>query len=993
MTERSTGSPQRSFSFGPFVLVPELQLLTEGETQVRVGGRALELLTALVERPGELVSKSELFSRAWPNTFVEHSNLKVNIAALRRALREGQGGVRYIATVSGRGYRFVSAVHTSERDALLRHTASTSSHTHNLPSATSRIVGRDEVIDAVYRQCEATRLVTIVGAGGIGKTTVALAVAERAIPSAEHGVWFVDLATLSDPTLVPSAIATAIRLPVHSANIQTALSAYLKEKSVMLVLDNCEHVIDAVASSAEQILADAAGARILATSREPLRARGEQIYRLSPLETPPDSRELGIADVIAFPAVRLFIERAAACSKDFTADDDQAPAIAEICRKLDGMALAIELAASHVDAFTVREILNLLDDRFRLLKGPRTGPERHQTLAATLDWSYHLLSDTERQLFQRLSVFAGTFGLESACAVGTDDKLDNIAVVEALAGLVSKSLVSAEAGGTETHYRLLDTTRQYALIKLTEHGELDRSRRRHAEHLRAVAERAATEWGTRPAPQWFASYGRKIDDIRSALSWAFAGNRDLPIGIALTVAAMPFWDHLSLVEECRACVEQALESDKDGSLCARDEMKLRTALGTALLHTRGPLPEVKQVWTRALQLAEQLDDGEYQLRCLWGLCDYHTWTGDHRSALAIVERIRAVAIARRDFAASVNIDRQAGTALRYLGDFAGARDHLERMINRYVPPLVQADIARFQFDPRLAARGTLANVLWLQGYPDQAIQTARGQLAEAQATGHALALCNALVHTACPIALFVGDLATAERLLAMIEDHVARHAMTVWAAMGRCLRGEWLLKRGDASGLPIFRDALQELFDVGMRMRYPAHLANLAEGLAAHGEVEAARVAIDDAIALSASTAEVWCMPELLRIKGDVLCSAEATCAAAEEHYLQALEWARRQGGASWELRTAISLAGLWHRSGKHEQAERVLSSAYSRFGEGFGTRDVRKARWFLDDMRRVRGRRTVATISTRARRPVACPAANDVYPTVKVDGESDSNP
>lgn len=968
-------------------------MLTEGEAEVRVGGRALEILAALVERPGELISKSELFSRAWPNTFVDESNLKVNIAALRRALKEGQDGVRYIATVSGRGYRFVSAVRTSERDGLLRDSGSTSSRAHNLPSATTRIVGRADIIDALQRQCEAARLVTIVGAGGIGKTTVALAVAERAIATSEHGVWFVDLATLSDPALVLSAIATAIRLPVHSANIQTALSAYLEKRRLTLVLDNCEHVVDAVASCAERILADAPGTRILATSREPLRARGEQIYRLTPLETPPASGHLGIADIMAFPAVQLFIERAKACAKDFSADDEHAPAIAEICRKLDGMALAIEFAASRVDAFSVREILNLLDDRFRLLKGQRTAPERHQTLAATLDWSYDLLSATERRLFQRLSVFAGTFSLESACAIGSDDELDETTVIEALASLVGKSLVSAEAGRAETNYRLLDTTRHYAVLKLTEHGELDRSRRRHAEHLRAVAERAAAEWGTRPAAQWFASYAPKVDDIRSALNWAFADDRDLSIGIALTVAALPFWDHLSLVEECRACVERALESARSGSLAASDEMKLRMALGTALLHTRGPLPEVRQVWTRALQLAEQLD-GEYQLRCLWGLCDYHTWTGDHRSALAIAERIRTVAIARRDFAASINIDRQAGTALRYLGDFAGARDHLERMIDRYIPPLVQADIARFQFDPRLAARGTLANVLWLQGYPDQAIQTARGQLAEAQTTGHALALCNALVHTACPVALFVGDLATAERLLAMIEDHVARHAMTVWGAMGRCLRGELLLKRGDASGLAILRDALRDLAEVGMRMRYPAHLGNFAEGLAAHGEIEAARVAIDDAIALSASTAEVWCMPELLRIKGDVLACVEATRAAAEERYLQALEWARRQGALSWELRAAISLAGFWHRSGRDEQAEGLLSSVYGRFSEGLGTRDVQKARWFLEDLRRVHGRRTVATIGTRARGPMACPAANDVYITVKAgDGGSDSSP
>jgi predicted ATPase/DNA-binding winged helix-turn-helix (wHTH) protein len=927
----------------------------EGETRVRIGSRALEILAALVERPGELVGKGELLSRAWPNSFVEESNLRVNVAALRRTLGERPGGPRYIAAVSGRGYRFVSPVRVFEPDAISRDGAPAVSRAHNLPIVTARIIGRGDAIETILRQVEASRFVTIVGAGGIGKTTVALAVAERMRAHVEHGAWFVDLAPLSDPALVPGAIAAALGLTVHSTDAGAALGAFLRDRRLALVLDNCEHIIDGVAFCAERILADAAGVRVLATSREPLRARGEHVHRLPPLATPPDSRGLGAADVMAFPAVELFVERAAASSRDFSLSDADAAAAAEICRKLDGVALAIELAATRIDAFGIREILDLLDDRFRLLKGGRTVQKRHQTLTATLDWSYDLLSESERTILRRLSVFAGTFSLESACAIAAD--LGRAELLDGLANLVAKSLVSAEAGKVTTHYRLLDTTRGYALQKLTENREIDGLRQSHAQHLRDLAERAESEWGTRSTAEWFDDYGRKVDDLRSALSWAFTDGRDVSIGVALTVAAIPFWEHLSLVEECRACVERALEASTDGSLRNRDEMKLRTALGTTLLHTRGPLVQVRLAWTRALRLAEQLDDTEYQLRCLWGLCDYHTWTGDHHSALAIADRIRALAIDKGDFTAGINVDRQTGTALRYLGELPEARRRLERMIGLYVPAVVRSDIARFQLDPRLAARGTLANVLWLQGYPEQAVQMARRQLEGAQAADHALALCNALVHTACPIALFVGDLAAAERFLALIQDHVAEHAMTVWNAMGRCLRGEWLLKRGDASGLAVLREALDELSAVGFRMRYPAHLGTFAEGLAAHGEVDAARVAIEDAIALSTGNGEVWCMPELLRIKGDVLCLARAAEAtrAAEDQYRQALDLARRQGALSWELRAAISLAELRRQSGGREQAEALLSSTYNRFEEGFGTRDVQRARSLLDDMRRAR--------------------------------------
>lgn len=922
----------------------------DGGTPVRIGSRALELLIALVERPGELVSKGDLLARAWPDTFVEESNLKVNIAALRRALGDGPSGAQYIATVSGRGYRFVSPVQVSDPDAMARDHAPPTSRAHNLPNATTRIVGRGDVIDAVLRQCEASRLVTLVGAGGIGKTTVALAVAERAIWTVKHGVWFIDLAPLRDPALVPDAIANALGLAVHSANTGAALSAFLLARQLILVLDNCEHVIDAAAACAERILSDAADVRILATSREPLRARGEQVYRLDPLETPPESQGARAAEIMAFAAVELFVERAAASHRGFRLDDADAPVVAEICRRLDGMALAIELAAARVDALQVREILGLLDDRFRLLKGRRTAPERHQTLIATLDWSYDLLSETERTLLRRLSVFAGTFGLESACAVAVDADIDRFRLIEDLAYLVAKSLVVAETAAAATQYRLLDTTRTYASRKLAEGNELGGLRQRHAEHLRDLAGRAEAEWETLPTAEWRAHYGPRVDDIRSALNWAFAGSRDVLVGVALTVAAIPFWEHLSLVEECRACVARALDNAANGSLPMRDEMKLRTALGTTLLHTRGPLPQVKRLWTRALQLAEQLGDTEYQLRCLWGLCDYHTWTGDHRSALAIANNLRAVAIDKKDLAAGVNVDRQVGTALRYLGDLAEARQQLERMISRYVAPVARSDIARFQLDPRLAARGTLANVLWLQGYPDQAVQMARQQLDGARAADHALALCNALVHAACPIALFTGDLVAAERLLTEIQDHVAKHAMVIWSAMGRCLRGEWLLARGDASGLGVLRDALHELSGVGFRMRYAAHLAAFAKGLAAQDDSEAARVAIDEAIALSERSGEIWCLPELLRIKGDVLClagSAEASL-AAEQLYLQALAQARRQGALSWELRIAISLAEFRDRSGASEGADDLLLSTYHRFEEGFGTRDLQRARSLL---------------------------------------------
>lgn len=954
-----------SYSFGSYVLVPERQLLMRDHTTVRVGSRALEILAALIERPGELVSKAELVSRAWPDTFVEESNLKVNVAALRRALGDAPDGTPYIATVSGRGYRFVFPVSVSGQIDASVTARSQDARAHNLPVPTTRLVGRDHAVDAIRRTLEASRLLTIVGPGGVGKTRLALAIAGRLTAAFEHGVWFVDLAAVNDATLVPTSIATAMGLRVHSANIKAAIAAFAADREFMLVLDNCEHVIESVAACTEALLADAARVRILATSREPIRVPGEQVYRLPPLDAPPEMSRLSAAAALTFPAVELFVERAAGSCGDFMLNDGNAPVVAEICRRLDGLALAIELAAPRLDAFSASELLGFLAEQSHVLSDRRCGDSRHHTLAATLEWSYGLLAEPERVLLRRLSVFASAFSIESACAVAVDRGRARSDCIHAVANLVAKSLVSTERGEFGTQYRLLDTTRTYVQQKLAESGEDDSLRHRHAEHLLELAKRAEAEWKIRPTAHWLADYGRKMDDIRSALRWALSGNRNAALGVALTVAALPFWEHLSLVEECRAAVEIALSSRFIKLRNAGDDMKLQFAYGTALLHTRGPLLEVQAAWTTALGCAESLRDTDYRLRCLWGLCDYFTWTGDHRSALAMAEKFRVLATDRGDVDARNNVDRQTGTALRYLGELAEAQRHLERMIARYIPPVARSDTARFQLDPRSAARGTLANVTWLQGHPEKAVAMAQRQLEEARAAQHALALCNAVIHTTCPIALLTGDLPAAERLLVGIEAHVAEHAMTVWSIMSRCLRAEWLLRGGDASGLPMLRSALDELLAVHFRMRCPFYMGIYAAALGTHGDVDAGRTAIDEAIALSASTGETWCMPELLRIKADLLSkeSTHRTAETAEALYMQALDLARRQGALSWELRAATDLAEHWLRKDQGAKAAGVLAPIYRRFQDGFATRDLLTARTLLNGLGDA-GKRRVATAS-----------------------------
>jgi predicted ATPase/DNA-binding winged helix-turn-helix (wHTH) protein len=428
----------------------------------------LDILIALVERPGQLISKHELMALVWPDTVVEEGNLKVHVAGLRRALGDGLGGRRYLINVPGRGYRFVAPVLLLEEPQRPAPYIATSNEQHNLPTQLTRLIGRREIIGNLIQRLSIGRLLTIVGPGGIGKTAVALVMAERLIGVYEHGVWLIDLAPITDPRLVPTTLAAALKLEIRSENPLPSLIVALRDKQMLLLLDNCEHVIEAAATLATGILKGSRGVQILATSRESLRVEGESTYRLSGLESPPASGRLSAAEVSNFPAVQLFVERAAAAANEFELDDGDAPSVADICRDLDGIPLAIEFAAARVGAYGVQHIAARLQDRLRLLTGGhRTALPRHRTIKAALDWSYQLLDEEEKTLFRRLAIFVGGFTLEAS---GTAAAADGISpeIANRIASLVMKSLVVAEMVGEGVRFRLLETTRAYALAMLEE---------------------------------------------------------------------------------------------------------------------------------------------------------------------------------------------------------------------------------------------------------------------------------------------------------------------------------------------------------------------------------------------------------------------------------------------------------------------------------------------------------------------------------------------
>lgn len=943
-------------TFGPFSLLLTQRQLFEGDRAVRLGSRACEILCALVERPGQVISKQELIDRVWSNSTVDDASLRVHVAALRRALGDGHQGRRYIANVPGRGYRFVAPVAVS-REAVGAEPAADLTRQEpvrrrpDMPPPLARMVGRSEVVQALVEQLPRHRFVSIVGPGGIGKTTVAVAVADRLHGTFRDGVCFVDLAPLTDPQLVPSALAAQLGVGIRSDNPLPGLIGYLKEKEILVVLDSCEQVVEAAAALAEEALRGAKSTHILATSREPLRAEGERVHRLSPLGVPPNAAGLKAADALGFPSVQLFVERAATSLDAFELSDADAPLVAEICSRLDGIALAIEIAAGRVDTFGIAGLAGALNDRFQLaMRGRRTALPRHRTLGAALDWSYAQLPEVERLVLRRLAVFVGTFTMESAGAVLAGDDLSAAEAVDAIANLITKSLVSADIDRPIALYRLFDVTRAYARERLDESGERDRLARLHAAHFCALLEAAQVDWERRPAGAWLEHHRHLIDNVRVALDWAFSPSGDPVIGADLTLAAVPLWFALSLTSECAERIDQALAAPA-GNRSADCEMHLKAAHAWSLMQTRGQVPETEAAWRRVLEIAEQRGDIDYRLRAMWGLWSALLNRCELRPALALAQRFSELAATQADKTDLHVGDRMVGYIHHLMGEQTLARQHIERMLSHYKVPVIGAQIIRYVFDQRATAQCFLARILWLQGSADSAMSLVKSIVDGAQSGDDVLSLCQVLVQAACPLALFVGDLPRVERYVSTLIENAGRQGLEFWQAFGHCFQSVLFIRRGEVDrGLASLGASLEQLRGIRYGVYYAVFLGEYADALRRIGRAVEGLAAIDEALERCERNEERWYLPELLRIKGELVVQQSASAPhQAEACFRESIGWARRQKTSAWELRTATSLARWLNAQGRRAEARDCLLPVYGRFSEGLETADLRAARGLLD--------------------------------------------
>jgi predicted ATPase/DNA-binding winged helix-turn-helix (wHTH) protein len=931
-------------SFGPFKLLVNERLLTKEGVPVELGARALDILVVLTSAPNEIVSKKDLLSRVWPDVIVEEGSLRFHMNGLRKALGDGQGDARYITTLPGRGYCFVAPVSrpASPRDDT---PVVVGNFPHaNLPNRLSRVVGRDEDVLKLSAQLNASRFVTIVGAGGVGKTTVAIAVGHRLFDAFSGALLFVDLGMLGDPNLVTAGIASMFGLSVQSNDATPNLIAYLRNKRILLILDTCEHLVEAVAPLAASIIDAAPQVHVLATSREALRVEGEHIYRLDALACPPDDPGLTAAAVQTFPAAQLFMERALAGGARFDITDAEAPIVAGICRKLDGVALAIELAARRVESHGLQQTAALLDQRLTLLwLGSRTAPPRQKTLRATLDWSFGLLTELERVVLRRLAVFVGHFTLDAALEVVTGAALDRSTVLGAMDSLVAKSIVATSPLGAMMRYRLLDTTRAYALETGIEDADASDLSIRHAAYFRRWLEQSGKEWSTSSSGIERASHFAGINNVRAALEWCFSPGGNTKVGVPLAAAAVQVFLAMSLLPECHRWSQRAIFVLDETAAGGLDEMHLQAALGFSSSQMYGESNAVSEALNKSLTIAEQHGDTAHQAGLLNMEHISHARKGNLKTSLQYARRCGTIAATSDDPAVKAMAHAMLGRALQVTGDLAGSRAELDSLM-RILSQSHRGPIL-LSYDPHYHSYIALARTHWLQGYPAQALELARQAVEASEAMGHPAALALVLAGAA-SIFLWAGDLDNAQYHTDLSLSQAEANALGPLVAIGHGRKARLAILRGDTkAGVRDLQATLELLHAIRHEVLSTEFNIALAEGLAAIGRSDESKALIDGSIRQAEVSGEMFYMPELLRVKGGILQSMrEADIREVEICFKESLELSRRQGARAWELRTARDLAKFLADHGQIENARTLLQSVYAGFSEGFETADLKAA-------------------------------------------------
>jgi predicted ATPase/DNA-binding winged helix-turn-helix (wHTH) protein len=932
-------------SFGPYLLHAGIRRLERDRTTVQLGDRAFDILCALTERAGEIMTHRELMVRVWGKVVVGAGSLRFHINALRKVLAQDGTQIQYIKNVTRRGYTFIAPVREVTPDSPTV-VVTQRSELGRIPRRPPNIIGRAAEIKEIAELLSQSRFVTLVGSGGVGKTTVALELA-HSLREQFGLICFVDLDSIKEPSWVTKAVAAAAGLVVSSASPVSSLIACFRERRMLLILDSCERVLEAAAMLSEQLLDGCAKVAILATSQEALRADGERTFLLGPLRTPLEVTQLTSETAPNYPAIGLFVARARAVLPGFQLTPENGADIAAICRSVDGIPLAIELAAGRVGTLALPTIAQLLNTQYALSwPGRRTATERHKTLGGAIAWAIDLLKDDERAVLRRLAVFSAPFTLEAAQCVANGDAIPSAYVATALWNLVARSLISSSCIDGSTHFRLLGVTRAFASRMLEESEEATTVAARHATFFCELLERAyAGPTEVIPATVRY-SHAACLGNVRAALAWTQRQKGRTALVARLAAAVGPYFLDLSLLGDCAYWAQigmNALDAHQRGS---SQELELQTSLGLSLFYGRGGIEQVRTCLNRALQLADEHGDPHNQMRLLGALNLFHERSGDLQEALYLVQRAQSVAVSLDDPACLAMANWLFGTAAHLKGDHVTARRVCEQSWGR--PPrfsLVRR--AGFELDDhRVRSLCALVRSLWLLGKAEEAQRTAVRVLQEAERIGHPIPLANALAGIA-PLWIWVGELEVAQAYVSRLSEHAAQHSMAIHTAVARGLQGHLAVERGDAAaGLEALREGSHVLRASRFEMFRSYFAEPAARALAALGRMDEATVAIDEALKLHDASRTSFMLPELLRAKADLLAAHFPDHSVDAEALLRlSYELARRQGALAWQLRASMSLARLHSPQEPTHDRYLLLWDTYSQFTEGFNTPDLVLAR------------------------------------------------
>ena len=948
-------------AFGPYLLFPARRALQRDGAPVHIGDKAFDLLLTLIESPGDVVTKAELAERVWRREWVEDVNLRVTIGALRKLLGPTSDGGDYIVNVVGRGYSFSGAVAIeswpgarveSKPPRMWVQTAAAG----RPPPLLNPVIGRQREIRLITDLLAVQRLVTIVGPGGIGKTTVAIACASGRAEM-EDGVCFVDFGPIRDPALVSARIAAGLGAEQTVSDPLGYIVGHLAPRRQLLILDNCEHVADAVAAIAEDILRHAPRVKIIATSREPLRVSAEVVVRLEALGYPEHCDGLTVAEAMTFAAVQLFVDRVQAVSPEFVLTASLAPVAAEICRRVDGIALAIQLAAGRVPAFGVNGVAARLDDRFHLLsQGQRTALPRHQTLEATFNWSYELLSAAEQTLLARVALFAQTFTIEAATQVAGWPPIGENEVAALVGDLVNKSLVIfiGDAGGST--YRLLETVRVFAQARLAAADEDRETAGRHARFVMARC-KAFQDAAVRANGGAATAVAREaLDDIRAALERSIQA-ADRLIATETMRAAIPLMMHLGLAYEVGAWIERILEIETDKP----NRLALMLSLGGAFHLSVSQRSAQVKLYNDAYALACDLKDVSSQLQAVWGLMVTAWSARQTRQALAAALRFHDVAAAagRTDDAVMSRAMIAAGQFA--LGEFAVAEDHLRFVLEHYPPERRAVDVQQYVFDHRAVALRFLAWIEWLSGRMVQGLSTVERAVAEAG--DHLPTLFLVLTHCAGPIAIDSTHWTTAAGYIDQLYRRCGHNPR--WRLWTDTLN-DILAIHADRSIAALQRlDAfLGEGEGFQLITQHPWYFLQLIKGQMAFGDRERARLLLARLLAHVEAAEEGWLKAELTALEACLEGDLDPQRSTAS--FREAIAIAHRQGAVLMELGAAVGLLRYTRRGAGRNAAKAQVRDAHSRMvGSAGGAAHPEVRRLLRQQLRRIVVLQTPALAAT----------------------------